>query len=138
MDPGLDGTSDIPSGLRIARNFLKEVIDLGVPTATELLDPIHLNTSPTWYVGPRSAPAPRKARHIAKWPPAYQCHSRFKNGTDGGLGVAINAIKAASQQQTFLGIDNQGQANAITTSGNPNCHIVLRGVQKDPTTAPTT
>jgi len=51
----------------------------------------------------------------------------FKNGTDGGLTVAINAIKAASQPQTFLGIDNEGRANALTTKGNPHCHVVLRG-----------
>jgi 3-deoxy-7-phosphoheptulonate synthase len=56
----------------------------------------------------------------------------FKNGTDGGLDVAINAIKAASQPQTFLGIDNQGQANALTTKGNPHCHIVLRGGSHGP------
>jgi len=56
----------------------------------------------------------------------------FKNGTDGGLTVALNAIKAASQEQTFLGIDNEGKANALTTNGNPNCHIVLRGGSKGP------
>ena len=56
----------------------------------------------------------------------------FKNGTDGNLTVAINAIKAASQTQTFLGIDNQGQANALTTNGNPHCHIVLRGGSNGP------
>jgi 3-deoxy-7-phosphoheptulonate synthase len=56
----------------------------------------------------------------------------FKNGTDGGLTVAINAIKAASQPQTFLGIDNEGRANALTTKGNPHCHVVLRGGSHGP------
>ncbi len=132
MDPKLDGTSDIPAGLRIARSFLKEVIDLGVPTATELLDPItpqYIADLVCWSaIGARTTES-QTHRQMAS---GLSMPLGFKNGTDGGLGVAINAIKAASQEQTFLGIDNQGQANAITTSGNPNCHIVLRGGSKGP------
>src|SRR5690606_22566676 len=60
----------------------------------------------------------------------------FKNGTDGGLTVAINAIKAASQPQTFLGVNIEGQAAAVVTRGNPNCHIVLRGGSKGPNYSP--
>ncbi len=132
MDPKLDGTSDIPAGLRIARSFLKEVIDLGVPTATELLDPItpqYIADLVCWSaIGARTTES-QTHRQMAS---GLSMPLGFKNGTDGGLAVAINAIKAASQEQTFLGIDNQGQANAITTSGNPNCHIVLRGGSKGP------
>lgn len=132
MDPKLDGTSDIPEGLRIARRFLKEVIDLGVPTATELLDPItpqYIADLVCWSaIGARTTES-QTHRQMAS---GLSMPLGFKNGTDGGLGVAINAIKAASQPQTFLGVDNQGQANALTTSGNPSCHIVLRGGSKGP------
>ncbi|CAI8350932.1 MAG: Phospho-2-dehydro-3-deoxyheptonate aldolase, Tyr-sensitive [Opitutia bacterium UBA7350] len=127
MDPNLDGTSDIPEGLRQARRFLREVIALGVPTATELLDPItpqYIADLISWSaIGARTTES-QTHRQMAS---GLSMPLGFKNGTDGGLSVAINAIKAASQEQTFLGIDNAGQANAITTKGNPNCHIVLRG-----------
>jgi 3-deoxy-7-phosphoheptulonate synthase len=127
MDPNLDETSDIPEGLRQARRFLREVIALGVPTATELLDPItpqYIADLISWSaIGARTTES-QTHRQMAS---GLSMPLGFKNGTDGGLTVAINAIQAASQEQTFLGIDNAGQANAITTKGNPNCHIVLRG-----------
>jgi 3-deoxy-7-phosphoheptulonate synthase len=132
MDPNLDGTSDIPQGLHIARRFLREVIELGVPTATELLDPItpqYIADLVCWSaIGARTTES-QTHRQMAS---GLSMPLGFKNGTDGGLGVAINAIKAASQSQTFLGIDNEGKANALTTNGNPNCHIVLRGGSKGP------
>ncbi len=132
MDPNLDGTSDIPEGLRIARRFLNEVIDLGVPTATELLDPItpqYIADLICWSaIGARTTES-QTHRQMAS---GLSMPLGFKNGTDGGLTVAINAIKAASQPQTFLGIDNEGKANALTTNGNPNCHIVLRGGSSGP------
>ncbi len=127
MDPHLDETSDIPEGLRIARRFLKEVIELGIPTATELLDPItpqYIADLISWSaIGARTTES-QTHRQMAS---GLSMPLGFKNGTDGDLTVAINAIKAASQPQTFLGIDNEGKANALTTNGNPNCHIVLRG-----------
>ena len=132
MDPRLDGTSDIPAGLRAARSFLREVIEMGIPTATELLDPItpqYIADLICWSaVGARTTES-QTHRQMAS---GLSMPLGFKNGTDGGLTVAINAIKAASQPQTFLGVDNQGQANALTTSGNPACHIVLRGGNKGP------
>ncbi|MFU8848737.1 MAG: 3-deoxy-7-phosphoheptulonate synthase [Opitutales bacterium] len=132
MDPNLDGTSDIPEGLRIARRFLSEVIELGVPTATELLDPItpqYIADLICWSaIGARTTES-QTHRQMAS---GLSMPLGFKNGTDGGLEVAINAIKAASQSQTFLGIDNEGRANALTTKGNPNCHIVLRGGSSGP------
>lgn len=132
MDPKLDGTSDIPEGLRIARRFLREVIELGVPTATELLDPItpqYIADLICWSaIGARTTES-QTHRQMAS---GLSMPLGFKNGTDGGLTVAINAIKAASQPQTFLGVDNEGRANALTTNGNPSCHIVLRGGSKGP------
>ena len=117
----------------------REVIALGVPTATELLDPItpqYIADLISWSaIGARTTES-QTHRQMAS---GLSMPLGFKNGTDGGLSVAINAIKAASQEQTFLGIDNAGQANAITTKGNPNCHIVLRGGSGGPNdTAPNT
>ncbi len=127
MDPNLDGTSDIPKGLRVARQFLNEVIGLGIPTATELLDPItpqYIADLICWSaIGARTTES-QTHRQMAS---GLSMPLGFKNATDGGIDVAIHAIQAAGQPQTFLGIDNQGQANALTTNGNPNCHIVLRG-----------
>jgi 3-deoxy-7-phosphoheptulonate synthase len=132
MDPKLDGSSDIPEGLRIARRFLLDIIDLGLPTATELLDPItpqYISDLISWSaVGARTTES-QTHRQMAS---GLSMPLGFKNGTDGGLTVAINAIKAASQPQTFLGIDNEGRANALTTRGNPYCHVVLRGGSHGP------
>lgn len=132
MDPKLDGTSDIPAGLRIARRFLLDIIELGLPTATELLDPItpqYIADLISWSaIGARTTES-QTHRQMAS---GLSMPLGFKNGTDGGLAVAINAIKAASQTQTFLGIDNEGRANALTTKGNPHCHVVLRGGSHGP------
>ena len=127
MDPHLDGTSDILKGLHMARQFLHEVIDLGVPTATELLDPItpqYIADLICWSaIGARTTES-QTHRQMAS---GLSMPLGFKNATDGNIDVAVHAIQAASQPQTFLGIDNQGHASALTTNGNPNCHIVLRG-----------
>ncbi|MFL2825556.1 MAG: 3-deoxy-7-phosphoheptulonate synthase [Opitutales bacterium] len=132
MDPKLDGTSDIPLGLEMARSFLTEVLELGLPTATELLDPItpqYIADLICWSaVGARTTES-QTHRQMAS---GLSMPLGFKNATNGDLKVAINAIQAASQPQTFLGIDNAGQANALTTKGNPNCHIVLRGGSDGP------
>ena len=132
MDPRLDDTSDIPQGLRMARNFLREVIEAGVPTATELLDPIspqYIADLVCWSaIGARTTES-QTHRQMAS---GLSMPVGFKNGTDGRDTVAINAIKAASQPQTFLGVDNQGHACALTTNGNPSCHIVLRGGAQGP------
>ena len=132
MDPNLDGTSDIPKGLHVARQFLHEVIELGVPTATELLDPItpqYIADLICWSaIGARTTES-QTHRQMAS---GLSMPLGFKNATDGSVDVAIHAIQAASQPQTFLGIDNQGKANALTTNGNSNCHIVLRGGSDGP------
>lgn len=132
MDPHLDSTYDIPSGLHLARTFLQDVIDLGIPTATELLDPItpqYISDLISWSaIGARTTES-QTHRQMAS---GLSMPLGFKNGTDGGIQVAINAIKAASSEQTFLGIDKAGCASAVTTRGNPNCHIVLRGGSNGP------
>jgi 3-deoxy-7-phosphoheptulonate synthase len=127
MDPTLDGSHDIALGLRLARTFLRDVLDLGLPTATELLDPItpqYIADLICWSaIGARTAES-QTHRQMAS---GLSMPLGFKNGTDGSITTAINAIKAAAQPQTFLGINLDGSASAIVTRGNPDCHIVLRG-----------
>ena len=132
MDPHLDGTGDIPAGLKLAREFLRTVIDLGLPTATELLDPItpqYIADLVCWSaIGARTTES-QTHRQMAS---GLSMPMGFKNGTDGSVQTAINAIKAAWAPQTFLGINEDGQASAVTTRGNPNCHLVLRGGNTGP------
>ena len=132
MDPHLDGSDDIPEGLRIARRFLREVIDLGVPTATELLDPItpqYIADLICWSaIGARTTES-QTHRQMAS---GLSMPLGFKNTTPGSVGPAINAIRAASQPQTFLGISGDGVASAVSTRGNPDCHVVLRGSEAGP------
>jgi len=127
MDPHLDGSHDIANGLALARGFLRDVLDLGLPTATELLDPItpqYIADLICWSaVGARTAES-QTHRQMAS---GLSMPLGFKNGTDGSIVTAINAIKAASQPHTFLGIDLDGRASAVVTRGNPDCHVVLRG-----------
>lgn len=136
MDPNLDGSHDIATGLRLARTFLRDVLDLGLPTATELLDPItpqYIADLICWSaIGARTAES-QTHRQMAS---GLSMPLGFKNGTDGSIGTAINAIKAASQPHTFLGINLEGAASAIVTRGNPDCHVVLRGGTPGPNYSP--
>jgi len=132
MDPHLDGSHDIAAGLRLGRSFLGEVLDLGLPTATEFLDPItpqYIADLVCWgAIGARTTES-QTHRQLAS---GLSMAIGFKNGTDGNLQTAVNAIKAAGQPQTFLGVSLDGAASAIVTRGNPHCHIVLRGGSAGP------
>jgi 3-deoxy-7-phosphoheptulonate synthase len=132
MDPHLDGSDDIPEGLRIARRFLRDVIDQGVPTATELLDPItpqYIADLICWSaIGARTTES-QTHRQMAS---GLSMPLGFKNATPGTVTPAINAIKAAREPQTFLGISGDGVASAVSTTGNSNCHLVLRGGDSGP------
>lgn len=132
MDPHLDGSHNIPEGLRIARRFLREVIDLGVPTATELLDPItpqYIADLICWSaIGARTTES-QTHRQMAS---GLSMPLGFKNATPGTIAPAIHAIEAARQPHTFLGISTDGVASAVSTTGNSRCHIVLRGGDDGP------
>lgn len=132
MDPHLDNSCDIVSGLKVARSFLRDIVDLGLPTATELLDPItpqYIADLVSWSaIGARTTES-QTHRQMAS---GLSMPLGFKNGTDGDIGTAINAIRAASGTQTFLGINHNGLASAVTTRGNPHCHVVLRGGRRGP------
>ena len=132
MDPHLDGTCNIPEGLRLARRILRDVIDLGLATATELLDPItpqYIADLICWSaIGARTTES-QTHRQMAS---GLSMPLGFKNGTFGHVQPAINAINAAMQSQTFLGVSEDGVASAVTTRGNPDCHIILRGGEDGP------
>jgi 3-deoxy-7-phosphoheptulonate synthase len=136
MDPHLDGSHDIAAGLRLGRTFLRDVLDLGLPTATEFLDPItpqYVADLVCWgAIGARTAES-QTHRQMAS---GLSMPLGFKNGTDGSIATAINAIRAAASPQTFLGISLDGAASAIVTRGNPDCHIVLRGGAAGPNYSP--
>jgi len=132
MDPQLDGTCDLPEGLRTARRFLRDVVQTGIPTATEFLDPItpqYIADLITWAaIGARTTES-QTHRQMAS---GLSMPVGFKNTTSGALQPAVNAIKAASEPQTFLGVDPEGKACSVTTTGNPNCHVILRGGETGP------
>ncbi|MBM3851996.1 MAG: 3-deoxy-7-phosphoheptulonate synthase [Verrucomicrobia bacterium] len=132
MDPHLDGSHDIAAGMRLGRSFLRDVLDLGLPTATEFLDPItpqYVADLVCWgAIGARTTES-QTHRQMAS---GLSMPLGFKNGTDGSVQAAINAIRAAAQPQTFLGINLDGAASAIVTRGNRDCHLVLRGGARGP------
>lgn len=126
-DPWLDGSNDIVSGLRKARSLLLSITGMGVPTGTEMLDPItpqYIADLVSWSaIGARTTES-QTHREMAS---GLSMPVGFKNCTDGGLDTAINAIIASSAPQSFLGIDSHGQTCIVQTSGNPHTHLVLRG-----------
>ncbi|WP_285727006.1 3-deoxy-7-phosphoheptulonate synthase [Psychromicrobium xiongbiense] len=131
-DPHLDGSHDVASGLRMAREFLLQVAALGLPAGTEFLEPISPQYTAdlvTWgAIGARTTES-QIHRQLSS---GLSMPIGFKNGTDGDLQVAIDACSAASAAQSFLGIDGEGRAALVTTSGNPDTHLILRGGRKGP------
>jgi 3-deoxy-7-phosphoheptulonate synthase len=131
-DPRLDGSHDMVSGLRTARRFLQQVTALGLPTATEFLEPIspqYMADLISWgAIGARTTES-QIHRQLAS---GLSMPIGFKNGTDGGLQVAIDACGAAAAAQAFLGIDGEGRAALVATAGNPDTHVILRGGRKGP------
>jgi 3-deoxy-7-phosphoheptulonate synthase len=126
-DPNLDGSYDVIAGLKKARRLLGQITSMGLPTATELLDPFipqYIAGLVCWAaIGARTTES-QTHREMAS---GLSMPVGFKNGTDGNLDVALNAMIAAGSPQHFLGIDHNGQASVVRTTGNPYAHIVLRG-----------
>ena len=131
-DPHLNGTFDMPQGLKMAREILLEINKIGLPTATELLEPI----TPQYIadlitlgsIGARTTESPTH-RQMAS---GLSMPVGFKNSTEGSLEVAINAMKAASTPHSFLGINNSGYTCMINTRGNDLGHLILRGGRSGP------
>lgn len=126
-DPGLDGTCDMQRGLREARKILLEIGEMGLPTATEMLEtitPQYVADLLSWAcIGARTTES-QTHREMAS---GLSMPVGFKNGTDGNLSPAVNAIVATRQNQSFLGIDHSGRTCVIKTAGNPWGHLVVRG-----------
>ncbi len=126
-DPYLDDSFKIEDGLKIGRQLLLDLAELELPTATEALDPItpqYLQDLISWSaIGARTTES-QTHREMAS---GLSSAVGFKNGTDGGLTVAINALQSVSNQHRFLGIDQKGGVSIVTTRGNPYGHVVLRG-----------
>lgn len=126
-DPKIDGTFDVESGLRIARKLCLELAELGLPLATEALDPMspqYLADLFSWSaIGARTTES-QTHRELAS---GLSMAVGFKNGTDGGLAVAINAMQSAAQSHSFIGINQAGQVTVLHTKGNPDGHVILRG-----------
>jgi 3-deoxy-7-phosphoheptulonate synthase len=131
-DPHLDDSYDINTGLRLARQLLIGLADLGLPAATELLDPItaqYLADMIAWTaIGARTTES-QTHREMAS---GLSMPVGFKNNTDGAISAATNAMLSASQPHSFLGINMDGLASIVTTTGNPDCHLVLRGGKHGP------
>ena len=126
-DPRLDDSFDINHGLRAARGFLVDLLDLGLPPGTEFLDPI----SPQFIadliawgaIGARTTES-QVHRELAS---GLSAPIGFKNGTDGNLKIACDAIQAASKPHHFLSVHKNGQVAIVSTNGNKDCHVILRG-----------
>lgn len=126
-DPFLDQSDDMEAGTKLARKILIEIAELGLPAATELLDPItaaYLAELVSWVsIGARTTESQTHRQMTS----GLSTPVGFKNNSDGNLDVAINAMTSAKSPHTFLGIDNDGQCAIIATKGNADTHIVLRG-----------
>ncbi len=131
-DPHLDGTYDMETGLKRARRLLLDLTALGLPTATEVLDPIivqYIDDLVTWAaIGARTIES-QTHREMAS---GLSMPVGFKNGTDGSLQLAVDALHSARTPHSFLGIDQDGVTSIIRTTGNPAGHIVLRGGRARP------
>jgi 3-deoxy-7-phosphoheptulonate synthase len=129
-DPHLDGSYDIEAGLRIGRELLQQITALGLPTATEFLDPIvpqYLADLVSWAaIGARTTES-QTHREMAS---GLSMPVGFKNATDGSLQIAIDAMTAARTPHNFLGIDQDGVTSIVVTTGNPDGNVVLRGGRK--------
>ena len=126
-DPHLDGSDDMQTGLKKARALLLEITSMGLPTATEFLDPVvpqYIADLVSWAaIGARTTES-QTHRQMAS---GLSMPVGFKNGTDGSLQIAIDAMKSAMTQHSFLGIDPDGVTSIVRTTGNPDGHVVLRG-----------
>jgi 3-deoxy-7-phosphoheptulonate synthase len=126
-DPDLNGTHQISKGLGVARGLLCAITDLGLPIASEMLDPItiqYLSDMISWgAIGARTSES-QTHREMAS---GLSFPVGFKNGTDGNLQIAIDAIAAARHAHSFLGINREGRISIVQTTGNPDGHLVLRG-----------
>jgi 3-deoxy-7-phosphoheptulonate synthase len=131
-DPNLDGTSDVNKGLRIARKLLCDITELGQPVSYELLSartPQYISDLISWgAIGARTTESQLHRELVSgvSFPVGY------KNGTSGSIQIAMDAMVASKAKHIFMGIDLNGKTAVVKTTGNPYCHVVLRGGSKGP------
>jgi 3-deoxy-7-phosphoheptulonate synthase len=135
-DPGLDGSYDVHRGLRTARRLLLDVLDLGLPVGCEFLDPNspqYIADAVSWgAIGARTTES-QVHRQLAS---GLSMPVGFKNGTNGSVKVAVDACRAAHGSHVFFGLDAWGRASVVTTTGNPDVHVILRGGTDGPNYQP--
>ncbi|MCE0463391.1 3-deoxy-7-phosphoheptulonate synthase [Pseudomonas uvaldensis] len=131
-DPHLDGSDDMAAGLTLSRELMREVLRLGLPVATELLQPMaasYFDDLLSWVaIGARTTES-QIHREMAS---GLGMPVGFKNGTDGGVGIACDAMRSAAHPHRHFGVDSQGHPAIIQTQGNPDTHLVLRGGHRGP------
>lgn len=135
-DPLLDESADVNMGLRIARDLLLDILELGLPVGCEFLDPItpqYIADTVAWgAIGARTTES-QTHRQLAS---GLSMPVGFKNRTDGNLGVAVDAVRAAAAEHAFAGVDLSGTSAILRTTGNSDCHIILRGGKDEPNHGP--
>jgi 3-deoxy-7-phosphoheptulonate synthase len=131
-DPDMDGSHKISKGLGVARQLFCAITDMRLPIASEMLDPItpqYLSDMISWgAIGARTTES-QTHREMAS---GLSFPVGFKNGTDGGLKIALDAMSASCREHSFLGINSDGRSSIVHTSGNPDIHLVLRGGDSSP------
>ncbi|OZM74821.1 3-deoxy-7-phosphoheptulonate synthase [Amycolatopsis antarctica] len=131
-DPGLDGGQDIDRGLTVSRRLLRDLARRGMPTATEFVDPLltgYLADLVTWAaIGARTAQSPAHRQLCS----ALDLPVGIKNTTAGNIGPAVDAVRVAADPQTFSGLDADGAVSVLSSAGNPDCHVILRGGDDGP------
>jgi len=131
-DPDLDGGFHVDEGLHTARSLLLDIVGAGLPVACEFLDPIipqYLSDAVTWgAIGARTVESQIHRQLVS----GLSMPVGIKNSTSGSIQVAVDAIRAASNGQVFIGITDDGRPAILTTTGNPDCHVVLRGSTTGP------
>ena len=132
IDPDLDGSYNLEKGLRLSRNILISILNLGLPIATEMLDPIipqYIADLISWSaIGARTSES-QIHRELAS---GLSMPVGFKNGTDGDADIAINAMISSQSQHSFIGIDQSGRTCIVNSKGNRDAHIILRGGKNGP------
>ena len=126
-DPALDGSYDIPRGLRTARKLLLDVVDLGLPVGTEFLEPTspqYIADAVSWgAIGARTTESQVHRQLVS----GLSMPVGFKNGTDGEVQVAVDGCRSSASRHVFFGTDAEGRASVVETAGNNDCHVILRG-----------
>ena len=131
-DPGLDGTHDVARGLRLARGLLLDVLDAGLPVGCEFLEPIgpqYIADAVSWGAIGARTPESQVHRQLAS---GLSMPVGFKNATDGAVQAAVDGCTAAASGHVFFGVDDHGHASVVSTTGNPDCHVILRGGRTGP------